>query len=128
MEFSEPKGIYLQIADQIRERILRGEWKVGERIPSIRELAVELGVNPNTVTKSYQKLLDKDLISNQRGRGYFVSENAAGRALKEMKDEFMREEVPKISRTMQLLGIGLDEFASHIPHSGNPIPRGNDTS
>ena len=128
MEFSEPKGIYLQIADQIRERILRGEWKVGERIPSIRELAVELGVNPNTVTKSYQKLLDKDLISNQRGRGYFVSENAAGRALKEMKDEFMREEMPKISRTMQLLGIGLDEIASHIPHSGNPIPRGNDTS
>ena len=114
MEFSEPKGIYLQIADQIRERILRGEWKAGERIPSIRELAVELGVNPNTVTRSYQKLLDRELISNQRGRGYFVSEDAAGRALKEMKDEFMREEVPKIIRTMRLLGIRLDDIAGRM--------------
>ena len=52
MEFKEPKGIYLQIADQICIRILQDEWGAGERIPSIRELAVELGVNPNTVTKS----------------------------------------------------------------------------
>ena len=80
MGFNEPNGIYLQIADQIRERILRGEWKTGERIPSIRELAVELGVNPNTVTRSYQRLLERELISNRRGRGYFVSENAAERA------------------------------------------------
>ena len=114
MEFSEPKGIYLQIADQIRERILREEWKAGERIPSIRELAVELGVNPNTVTKSYQKLLERELISTRRGRGYFVSEDAAGRALKEMKDEFMREEAPRILRAMTLLGIGLDEIAAHL--------------
>ena len=54
MEFSDPKGIYQQIADQIRERVLQGEWQAGERIPSIRELAIDLGVNPNTVTKSYQ--------------------------------------------------------------------------
>ena len=62
MEFSEPRGIYLQIADQIRDRILQGEWQSGERIPSIRELAIELGVNPNTVTKSYQALLDWGIV------------------------------------------------------------------
>ena len=127
MEFNEPKGIYLQIADQIRERILRGEWKAGERIPSIRELAVELGVNPNTVTKSYQKLLERELISNQRGRGYFVSKDAAGRALKEMKDEFMCEEVPRILRTMKLLDIGLDEIAERMSRSGTPDHRGEET-
>ena len=127
MEFNEPKGIYLQIADQIRERILRGEWKAGERIPSIRELAVELGVNPNTVTKSYQKLLERELISTQRGRGYFVSEDAPGRALKEMKDEFMREEVPRILRTMKLLDIGLDEIAERMSRSGTPDHRGEET-
>lgn len=127
MEFNEPKGIYLQIADQIRERILRGEWKAGERIPSIRELAVELGVNPNTVTKSYQKLLERELISNQRGRGYFVSEDAAGRALKEVKDEFMCEEVPRILRTMKLLDIGLDEIAERMSRSGTPEHRGEET-
>ena len=128
MEFSEPKGIYLQIADRIRERILRGEWKTGERIPSIRELAIELGVNPNTVTRSYQKLLDRELISNQRGRGYFVSENAAERALQEMREEFMRDELPRIIGAMRLLGIGIEEIAGPLSRSGNPEPGGDDTS
>ena len=128
MEFSEPKGIYLQIADQIRERILRGEWKTGERIPSIRELAVELGVNPNTVTKSYQKLLERELISNQRGRGYFVSKNAAERALNEMKEEFMRDELPRIVGAMRLLGIGMEEIAGPLSRSDNLDPRGGDAS
>ena len=128
MEFSEPKGIYLQIADRIRERILRGEWKTGERIPSIRELAIELGVNPNTVTRSYQKLLDRELISNQRGRGYFVSENAAERALQEMREEFMRDELPRIIGAMRLLGIGIEEIAGPLSRSGNPEPKGDDTS
>ena len=127
MEFDEPKGIYLQIADQIRERILHGEWKAGQRIPSIRELAVELGVNPNTVTRSYQKLLERELITNQRGRGYFVSEDAAGRALKEMKDEFMRDELPRILRTMKLLDIGLDEIAERVSRSGIPEHKGEET-
>ena len=128
MEFSDPKGIYLQIADRMRERILRGEWKTGERIPSIRELAIELGVNPNTVTKSYQKLLDRELISNQRGRGYFVSEDAAERALQEMREEFMRDELPRIVGAMRLLGIGMEEIAGPLSRSGNPEPGGDDTS
>ena len=128
MEFSEPKGIYLQIADRMRERILRGEWKTGERIPSIRELAIELGVNPNTVTRSYQKLLDRELISNQRGRGYFVSETAAERALQEMREEFMRDELPRIVGAMRLLGIGMEEIAGPLSRSGNPEPEGDDTS
>ena len=126
MEFSEPKGIYLQIADRMRERILRGEWKTGERIPSIRELAIELGVNPNTVTKSYQKLLDRELISNQRGRGYFVSENAAERALQEMREEFTRDELPRIIAAMRLLGIGMEEIGGALSRSGNPEPGGGD--
>ena len=128
MQFSEPKGIYLQIADRIRERILREEWKSGERIPSIRELAVELGVNPNTVTRSYQKLLDRELISNQRGRGYFVSENAAERALHEMRAEFMRDELPKIIATMRLLGIGADEIAGLLSRPGNLDRKGDGAS
>ncbi len=114
MEFSEPRSIYLQIADQIRERILQGEWQDGERIPSIRELAIELGVNPNTVTKSYQALLDWGIVANQRGRGYFVSERAAERALTGMREEFVRDELPRVIRAMQTLGIGLDELAGYL--------------
>ena len=112
MEFRETRGIYLQIVDQVRERIVRGEWSAGGRIPSIREMAVELGVNPNTVTRSYQVLVDRRLIANQRGRGYFVSEDAVARAMTEMKQEFLRDELPKIVRTMWLLGIGPEEIAA----------------
>ena len=114
MEFSEPKGIYLQIADEIRERVVEGDWRPGERVPSIRELAVELGVNPNTVTKSYQRLVDRGIISSRRGLGYFVSEDARERGLEEMRHEFLRDELPKIVRTMRVLGIGPDELASHL--------------
>lgn len=114
MEFSEPRSIYLQIADQIRERILQGEWQDGERIPSIRELAIELGVNPNTVTRSYQALLDWGIVANQRGRGYFVSEKASERALTGMREEFVRDELPRVIRAMQTLGIGLDELAGYL--------------
>ena len=128
MEFSEPKGIYLQIADQIRERVLDGDWRAGERIPSIRELAVELGVNPNTVTKSYQRLMDRGIISSRRGLGYFVSDDAREHALQEMKAEFLRDEVPRIVRTMQLLGIGLDELAARLrPYAESSDETGEDT-
>ena len=114
MEFSEPRSIFLQIADQIRDRVLEGEWQAGERIPSIRELAAELGVNPNTVTRSYQALLDWGIVVNKRGRGYFVNERAAERALTAMREDFVRDEVPRINRAMQVLGIGIDELAGFL--------------
>ncbi len=96
MEFSQPKGIYQQIADQMRDRILAGEWHEGERIPSVRELAVGVGVNPNTVTKSYQALLDREIIENQRGLGYFVAADAKRRIVDQMREEFVRDELPRI--------------------------------
>lgn len=114
MEFSDPKGIYQQIADQIRERVLQGEWQAGERIPSIRELAVDLGVNPNTVTKSYQALMDRGIIENRRGRGYFVKSNATDTILDEMRTELVRDEFPKLFRSMRVLDIGIDEFSDYF--------------
>jgi DNA-binding transcriptional regulator YhcF (GntR family) len=113
MEFSQPKGIYLQIADQMRDRILQSEWAEGERIPSIRELAVMLGVNPNTVTKSYQALTDRNIIENQRGLGYFVARDAKRMILREMKNEFIDEELPRVFRTMRLLDMPIDELTAH---------------
>ena len=73
-----------------------GEWHEGERIPSVRELAVGVGVNPNTVTKSYQALLDREIIENQRGLGYFVAADAKRRILEQMREEFVRDELPRI--------------------------------
>lgn len=123
MEFSEPRSIYQQIADQIRERILQGEWKAGERIPSIRDFAVEIGVNPNTVTKSYQALMDRKIIENQRGRGYFVTVDATKRVLEELRDEFVKEEVPKVFRAMRLLDIEMDELSELLARSDSEEER-----
>jgi DNA-binding transcriptional regulator YhcF (GntR family) len=115
MEFDQPKGIYQQIADQIRDRILAGEWRSGERIPSIRELAVSIGVNPNTVTKSYQALLDREIIENQRGIGYFVTADATQRILDEIKTEFVRDDLPRVFRTMNVLGMSIDDLEAYLP-------------
>jgi GntR family transcriptional regulator len=116
MEFEQPRSIYQQIADQIRDRILCGEWPSGERIPSIRDLAVTLGVNPNTVTKSYQALTDRGIIENQRGLGYFVAEDASRRILEEMRNDFVSQELPRLFRRMRLLGVGIDELAERFAH------------
>ena len=113
MEFDQPKGIYQQIADQIRERILDGEWSSGERIPSIRDFAGSVGVNPNTVTKSYQSLLDRAIIENQRGLGYFVAADAKQKILDEIRTAFVEEELPRVFRTMRMLGMRLEDLAEH---------------
>ena len=123
MEFNQPKGIYLQIADQVCDRILQGEWNGGDRIPSIRELAVNLGVNPNTVTRSYQSLLDRQIIENRRGIGYFVTGDARGNILKERKAEFIREELPGMFKTMELLDIGIEEVSEY--YAGYAAGEGN---
>jgi DNA-binding transcriptional regulator YhcF (GntR family) len=110
MEFNQPKGIYQQIAEQVRERIAGGEWPAGDRIPSVREMAVNLGVNPNTVTRSYQTLLDSGIIDNRRGIGYFVADKAQEKIMEQMKDKFVEEELPRLFQMMQQLKIGVDEL------------------
>jgi GntR family transcriptional regulator len=114
MEFDQPKGIFHQIADQMRDRILDGEWNAGERIPSVRDLAVSVGVNPNTVNKSYQALLDRRIIENQRGVGYFVAADARARILGELKEEFVRNELPRVFRTMRVLDMTLADLKPYF--------------
>jgi DNA-binding transcriptional regulator YhcF (GntR family) len=119
MQFREPRSIYQQIADQIRERILQGEWKAGERIPSIRDFAIEIGVNPNTVTKSYQALMDRRVIENQRGLGYFVASHATDRIIEEMRHEFEKNEVPRLARAIRLLGINKRELGELLDRNNS---------
>ena len=73
MEFDSNKPIYLQISDRLCERILSGDLKPEDRILSVRELGAEIGVNPNTVARSYEKLTDAGIIYTKRGLGYFVA-------------------------------------------------------
>lgn len=117
MEFTQPKPIYRQIAEQMGARILAGEWQEGQRIPSVRELAAAAGVNPNTVTKSYQALLEREIIENQRGLGYFVAAGARSRILAHVKEEFVRDELPRVFRTMRVLGLRLEDLAPYFAQS-----------
>lgn len=105
MEFNPHKPIYLQIADSLCEKILNGEWQPEDRVPSVRELGVSLGVNPNTVVRVFEYMQNLNIIYNKRGIGYFVSENARKEILKEQREQFMNEELPAMIKKMKLLEI-----------------------
>ena len=110
MQFRETQPIYLQIADYVCERILLRQWSAGDRIPSVRDLAVMLEVNPNTVMRSVEFLQEKEIIHNQRGVGLFVSDISHQNALKHRKDEFVEKELPFFFRNLVLLQTDLDEL------------------
>ena len=110
MEFNVQKAIYLQIVDYICENILIGKWKEGDRIPSVREMAVDIEVNPNTILRTYSFLQDRGVIFNQRGIGYFISDKGVENAKNLKKDDFLSHEVPYFIKTMELLNLSYDEL------------------
>ncbi|HEY6899374.1 MAG TPA: GntR family transcriptional regulator [Puia sp.] len=110
MQFTESQPIYLQIADFVCEKILLGAWPPGERIPSIREFAVQIGVNPNTVLRTYDVLQQESIIVNQRGIGIFTAEDAVGQAIRYRKALFLEKELPRLFRSMYLLDMDLAEL------------------
>ena len=103
MEFSRNQPIYLQIADHICEKILLEIWKEGERIPSVRDFAVELEVNPNTVMRTFTLLEEKKIVLNQRGIGFFVTENGIQKAKDYMTSLFLKGDLPYLFKKMNLL-------------------------
>jgi len=108
MQFRSKRSIYLQIADIIIERIIRALLIEDQRIPSIRETATEMQVNPNTVVRSYNYLQNQGIIHNRRGIGYFISIGAAKRALEIKRKEFIKEKLPEVFKEMDLLSISID--------------------
>jgi DNA-binding transcriptional regulator YhcF (GntR family) len=105
MEFNANKAIYLQISDLLCERILSGDLKPEDRIPSVREYGADVGVNPNTVMRTYEKLTQEGIIYNKRGIGYFVSPDAREKVLEAERKEFFENDLPMILRKMKLLKI-----------------------
>ena len=110
MEFRDNQAIYMQIADLMCENVLSGAWTPGERIPSIRETAETSQVNPNTVVRTYGYLEDRGIIRNQRGVGFFLSDDAEliTRTLK--REMFETRDLPRMFRIMDLLRISFDEL------------------
>ena len=114
MEFQGQKAIFLQIADMLQEGILNGKWPPGERIPSVRDFASSVEVNPNTVMRAYTYLQEQDIVANKRGIGFFVSEEALQNIIKIKRKEFVEIEVPRISKMMRLLNISIDELEKYF--------------
>ncbi|HYG39547.1 MAG TPA: GntR family transcriptional regulator [Cytophagales bacterium] len=113
MEFKENQAIYLQIADHFLENILEKKWNTGEKIPSIRDIAVEFEVNPNTTMRTFNFLQDKGIIFNKRGIGYYVADDGYKKTLDLKKEQFIKEDLPAFFRTMQLLGVSLEDLKKY---------------
>ncbi len=110
MEFNSNRPIYLQICDSICEQILKGELPPDGRIPSVREYGAGIGVNPNTVMRSYEKLTSDGVIYNRRGIGYFISPDAKDIILQAHRKDFLENELPQILKRMKLLGIKFEDI------------------
>lgn len=110
MDFNNQQAIYLQIADYICEQMLLEKWPAKERIPSVRDLAALMEVNPNTVMRTYEFLQQKDIIYNQRGIGYFADPRAPERIRAYRKERFLDSELPEFFRTLYLLDISMEDI------------------
>lgn len=110
MDFNPNKAIYLQIVDHICENILLGTWTVESKIPSVRELAIDIGVNPNTVMRTYDFLQQQGIISNKRGVGFFVTIDSFAQIKKYKKEVFVKEDLPQVFKNIYLLEIPFDEL------------------
>jgi GntR family transcriptional regulator len=114
MEFVNTKGIFLQIADNISEKVIGGLYPPGEKIPSVRDLATEMGVNPNTVMRTYTELQTRGIIDNKRGIGFYVMEGASKIIRDWKRKEFFETDLPLIIRQTKLLGISYEELEPYF--------------
>jgi len=114
MDFENNKSIYLQIAESIRERVVGGVYPAGEKIPSVRELAAEMGVNPNTIMRTYTELQTMEIIDNKRGIGYFVKPEAPQLIMEGKRKNFFEKIFPEFIRQAGLLGITASQLKTRI--------------
>jgi GntR family transcriptional regulator len=109
-EWNDSQPIYRQLRDRVVDMILDGVLKEGDPLPSVRTVAAEYRVNPLTVLKGYQQLVDEQLVESRRGRGMFVNAGARDLLLKAERRKFIAEQWPRISATIQRLGLTPEEL------------------
>ena len=103
--WNDNQPIYRQLRDRVVAMILEGVLKDGDSLPSVRNVAADYQLNPLTVLKGYQELVDEDLVEKRRGLGMFIREGATGKLLTNERDKFIREEWPQIAQTIHRLGL-----------------------
>lgn len=117
-QWDDSSPIYRQLRDRVVAMILEGALKEGDPLPSVRSVAAEFRLNPLTVLKGYQQLVDEQLVEKRRGRGMFVSDGARKALMKDERARFLEEEWPKVYATIQRLGLS----AAELIRNGAPPP------
>ena len=124
-EWNDSQPIYRQLRDRVVAMILDGVLKEGDPLPSVRNVAAEYRVNPLTVLKGYQELVDEGLVETRRGRGMFINAGARSLLLQGERQKFLGQEWPRICATMRRLGLSAEELldaASDRSSSDAPNP------
>jgi len=130
MNFKPNYPIYLQVADFITEKVLKEEWRNGDKLPALKDLAVTTSVNPNTVIKGLGYLVDNNILTTQRGVGYFLTEDARAITLELKRRQFIEEVLPEVFSSMDLLGVGLYDLTriyEERRQAAHAVPAGSAT-
>ena len=117
-QWDDSLPIYRQLRDRVVAMILEGVLKEGDPLPSVRNVAAEFRLNPLTVLKGYQQLVDEQLVEKRRGLGMFVSNGARNALMKDERQQFLEKEWPKVYATIQRLGLSTAELL----HNGAAAP------
>src|ERR1700676_5610517 len=128
-EWNDSQPIYRQLRDRVVAMILDGVLKEGDPLPSVRNVAAESRVNPLTVLKGYQQLVDEGLVETRRGRGMFINAGARNLLLQGERQKFLAEEWPRVYSTIQRLGLKAEELlngdATHGSLSAGSLSTGS---
>lgn len=113
-KWNEDLPIYRQLRDRVVDMILEGVLGDGDALPSVRTVAAEYRLNPLTVLKGYQELVDEGLVEKKRGRGMFVTEGARKNLLKDERQRFLDKEWPRVAATIERLGLDVESLLAEI--------------
>jgi GntR family transcriptional regulator len=124
-EWNDGQPIYRQLRDRVVALILDGVLKEGDALPSVRNVAAEYRVNPLTVLKGYQQLVDEQLVETRRGRGMFIKPGARRLLLEGERQRFLSDQWPRVYATIQRLGLKPEELLGPgEPHGSSPDGKG----
>jgi len=114
--WNDSTPIYRQLRDRVVAMILDGVLKQGDALPSVRQVAADFQINPITVSKAYQELVDENLVEKRRGLGMYVTEGARSALMKSERERFLSEEWPPLYARLTRLGLSLQELMDADHH------------
>lgn len=115
--WNDSTPIYRQLRDRVVAMILDGVLKQGDALPSVRQVAADFQINPITVSKAYQELVDENLVEKRRGLGMYVTDGARGALMKSERERFLSEEWPSLYARLTRLGLTLQQLMEETRHN-----------